>query len=222
MRRIGDVLELAGLGPITVSGSADALLASGTEPWPEAVVLGCGSTNADTLATIRKLTAARTSPHIVVVVTEAGSSGLRQALNVGASGLVYESQLEAALLPTIRAALAGQISVPRRLRRCVVKPAFSYREKEVLAMVVRGYPNQQIADCLYLAESTVKSHLGSAFQKLGVHSRTEAAALLVDSSEGLGLSVLGRAWAEHGNGWHPEDSSENPPSSGNIDRTLEG
>jgi DNA-binding NarL/FixJ family response regulator len=67
----------------------------------------------------------------------------------------------------------------------VVKPVFSHREKEVLAMVVQGLGNRQIANQLFLAESTVKSHLSTAFQKLGVRSRKEAAAVLMDPEEGL-------------------------------------
>ena len=89
-----------------------------------------------------------------------------------------------------RSALAGQVSLPRELHRCAVRPAFSHREKQVLALVVRGLGNRQIAARLFLSESTVKSHLASAFQKLGVRSRKEAATVLLDPDEGLGASIL--------------------------------
>jgi DNA-binding NarL/FixJ family response regulator len=70
---------------------------------------------------------------------------------------------------------------------------FSHRERQVLALLVRGLGNRQIASHLFLAESTVKSHLSSAFQKLGVRSRKEAAALLMDPDEGLeGVLELNR------------------------------
>jgi DNA-binding NarL/FixJ family response regulator len=192
-RRITAALELGGFAATSVSRSVDALLATRASPTPEAVVLSSGM-SVGVLAAIRKLTAGAGGAHVVVVVPEDEWSGLRQALNAGATGLVYESQLEATLVPTMRAALAGQISLPQRLRRCAVTPAFSHREKEVLSLVVRGLPNQQIARKLYLAESTVKSHLSSAFQKLGVHSRKEAAAMLVDPHEGLSDTVLGQNW----------------------------
>jgi DNA-binding NarL/FixJ family response regulator len=221
MCRIGDLLGEAGHGPVTFSPSADELLSNGADSLPEAVVLSCAGTDAPTLTALRKLSAMPVPPEIVVVVPEGESRGLRRALDAGATAVIYESHLETALLPTLRAALAGQTSVPRRVRRCVVKPTFSHREKEVLGLVVQGLTNQQIAHQLFLAESTVKSHLGSAFQKLGVHSRSEAAAVLLDPNEGLGASVLGGDWGQNGNGGHP-GSYEIPPPANASELTLEG
>jgi hypothetical protein len=57
-------------------------------------------------------------------------------------------------------------------------------------MVVRGFTNAEIARKLFVAESTVKSHLSSAFVKLGVRSRNEATAVILDQSSGLGTGVL--------------------------------
>jgi DNA-binding NarL/FixJ family response regulator len=60
----------------------------------------------------------------------------------------------------------------------VSPPALSYREKEVLELAAGGLTNSQIASRLFLAESTVKTHLSSVFRRLGVSSRREAAALI--------------------------------------------
>ena len=57
-------------------------------------------------------------------------------------------------------------------------------------MVVMGFANREIAGKLFITEATVKSHLSSAFQKLGVRSRTAAAALILDSDGGLGTGIL--------------------------------
>ena len=51
-------------------------------------------------------------------------------------------------------------------------------------------PVPEVAPVLGLAETTVKSHLSSTFRKLGVRSRSEAAALVLDAQSGLGLGVL--------------------------------
>jgi predicted transcriptional regulator len=56
--------------------------------------------------------------------------------------------------------------------------------------VAAGLTNGEIADSLFLSESTVKSHLSSAFAKLGVRSRKEAAALVLDPEQGLGAGLL--------------------------------
>ena len=81
---------------------------------------------------------------------------------------------------------------PRDARGLIAKPTFSHREKEVLSLVVDGLTNREIAGRLFLAESTVKSHLMAAFAKLGVRSRKDAAALLLDPQEGLAAISLAR------------------------------
>lgn len=188
--RIGAVLAADGLGPAAVADSADALLAEGDSDRSDAVVIGAAGAGAEALPEIRRLTGRVRSPRVVAVVDEDWRGG-RQALNAGAAGLIHASRLEQTLAPAVRAVLAGHVSLPRELRRCAVPPAFSHRERQILALVVRGLANRQIAARLCLAESTVKSHLATAFKKLGVNSRKEAAALLVDPREGLGASVLG-------------------------------
>ena len=70
--------------------------------------------------------------------------------------------------------------VPGGLQGAADGPSLTPRERQVLGSVVTGRTNAQIADQLGLAESTVKSHLSSAFAKLGVASRAEAAALIRD------------------------------------------
>jgi DNA-binding NarL/FixJ family response regulator len=152
---------------------------------PDAVVLACNPYEPASLAAIRQLADALRTTCVVVVSSASDGAGLRQALNAGADGVVFESDLESTLGPVTQSVLVGHISLPRRFHRCVVKPVFSHREKEVLAMVVQGLGNRQIANRLFLAESTVKSHLSTAFQKLGVRSRKEAAAVLMDPEEGL-------------------------------------
>ena len=94
------------------------------------------------------------------------------------------------LAVAILALASGLRAVPRSAYRSLQPPQLTYREKQVLTLAISGYTNAEIGGRLYLAESTVKSHLSSAYRRLGVTSRREAAALVLDPEEGLRLSVL--------------------------------
>jgi DNA-binding CsgD family transcriptional regulator len=85
---------------------------------------------------------------------------------------------------------AGQTCVPRRAQAQLEPPVLSAREKQILALVVLGYMNGEIAQRLYLAPSTVKSHLSTAFAKLGVRSRHEAVEVIMHPQHGLSTGIL--------------------------------
>ncbi len=130
------------------------------------------------------------TPAIVVVCTAIQRWELRATLAAGVAGVVRYDEIEFALSPCIRAASSGQVCVPRAQWEQIDPPALSTREKQILGLVVLGYMNSQIASQLYLAESTVKSHLSSAFAKLGVRSRNEAVELIINPERGLGMGIL--------------------------------
>lgn len=167
----------------------EALL-SGSPPARCVVLRAKKSELASATIEIARLTAATAAP-VVVVCETLRSWELRGLLEAGASGVILESELDSAFGPCIQAALAGQVCVPRDHSSQVVPQALSAREKQVLGLVVMGHTNGEIADRLFLAESTVKSHLSSAFGKLGVRSRNEAVELILDSERGPGLGILG-------------------------------
>jgi DNA-binding NarL/FixJ family response regulator len=133
---------------------------------------------------------------IVAVSPPCRPLGLRRAVRAGADSLVLEHKLEDALAPAVRAVAAGLTAVPLLLRSGAERLAFSHREREVLRLAVTGHTNAEIASVLFLAESTVKSHLSSAYRKLGAASRSEAASMIFDPNEGLAEVVLGRVPAE--------------------------
>lgn len=127
---------------------------------------------------------------IVACTRPAESPSIRWAIDKGVDGVVWESRLEETLALTIHAVHADQLVIPRDIRRRVQPPELTSREKQSLSLVIMGLSNQEIAAKLYVAESTVKSHLNSAYKKLGVHSRAEAARLIADPDEGLGTGIL--------------------------------
>jgi DNA-binding NarL/FixJ family response regulator len=158
---------------------------------PDAAVLVLGAGGAVAPDVVAALLARHPNARVVVLAPDDRRSGeLRRLLRAGADAVVFDAQAEECLALTVAAVHAGQVVVPRSLRTHVVRAPLSHREKQILRLVVRGFTNRQIADELYLAESTVKTHLSSAFTKLDAHSRAEVTELILDPDEGRGLGIL--------------------------------
>jgi DNA-binding NarL/FixJ family response regulator len=111
-------------------------------------------------------------------------------IEAGHCGVVQRLELHRTLIPAVQAVLSGQVVVPRAAYRARARPVFSRREKQVLGLMAMGLSNAEIADKLFLAESTIKSHLSSAFAKLEVRSRNEATARILDPANRLGRGIL--------------------------------
>ncbi|HET7417652.1 MAG TPA: response regulator transcription factor [Solirubrobacterales bacterium] len=144
------------------------------------VILICDVDQPHEMTTLRSLRRELRGPAIIAVSPSATATGVRRALDAGADAVVFEAELEQTLAVAVRAVESGQSVVPRNMRASVERPAFSHRERQVLGYVAQGLTNAQIAERLFLSESTVKSHLSSAFAKIGVRSRREAAALFIE------------------------------------------
>jgi DNA-binding NarL/FixJ family response regulator len=126
---------------------------------------------------------------VVIVTTFDLDEYVYGALQAGAVGFVLKGARPALLAEAVRAAHAGDAlispQVTLRLLRHIapVKAAaarqpcapLSEREIEVVRAIARGHTNSEIAAALFISLSTVKSHLGSVQNKLGVRNRVEIA-----------------------------------------------
>lgn len=183
------ILGDEGYSVVSVDSAGDLATAP---PRDEEIVVLLGT--GDPESRVRALRAiAREHPKVRLIATmppDTSGAAVRRALRSGADGIVLDNALDQTLAPTVRAVGSGQLAVPRVLRRRVAPRPLSHREKEIVSLVVTGLTNRQIADKLYLAESTVKSHLSSAFAKLDVRSRAEVSARVLDPEEGFDLAIL--------------------------------
>jgi DNA-binding NarL/FixJ family response regulator len=177
-----DVLAEDGLEVAFEAADDAELLVLSQIERPDAAVVAAEPTLFDAPRALIELRTELPELPVVVVSAQAGQRPVSKALRNGAVGYVYVDQVEEVLSCAVRAAVAGMTVVPKEVRRHAMAPAFSHRERQVLDLAVRGYTNTQIARELFLAESTVKSHLSACFRKLGVSSRAEAAAALAPTA----------------------------------------
>ena len=156
--------------------------ALGEHPVDEATVLivTCDVDRPSEVTALRKLSREAKGAAIVVVSPRSTATAVRRTLDAGADALVFEPEIDVALAASVRAVESGQSVVPRKLRAGVERPNLSHRERQVLNLVCEGHTNAEIAESLFLAESTIKSHVASIFTKLGVHSRKEAGSAYMD------------------------------------------
>jgi two-component system NarL family response regulator len=116
---------------------------------------------------------------VLVLTTFDTDEDIFRALEAGAVGFLLKSTDSKPLLETIRAVHAGKYQLPAnvaaRLAERRAMPELSVREREVLALIVKGRSNKEIGADLGVAENTVKNHVKVILDKLGVADRTGAA-----------------------------------------------
>lgn len=189
-RRAATVLEHEGMIVTVDAAGPDVAALEDLDSWPDLVLVRRGENrpgieHALQWAQHRLPAAAR-----IVVLPAPEAVDLAGMLTAGAQGIVQERGFERTLGPVVRAVTAGCICVPAEMRHAIEAPSLSHRERQILALAVAGLTNAQIADRSCLSESTVKTHLTSAFRQLGVHSRREAASFVLSSDGPLRRTVL--------------------------------
>jgi NarL family two-component system response regulator LiaR len=127
-------------------------------------------------------------PQVQVIVLTSFKEGelIKNALEAGAIGYLLKDVSADELVGAIRAAYAGRATLSPEAAQALVEtsnqpPApgltLTEREREVLALMIEGLNNTQIAGRLTVSPSTIKSHVSNILAKLGVASRTEAVTL---------------------------------------------
>ncbi|HET9243230.1 MAG TPA: response regulator transcription factor [Gaiella sp.] len=153
------------------------------ERAPHVVLMDLEMPVLDGIEATRRIREAHPEVAVVVLTSFSDREQILRALDAGAIGYLLKDAEPAELEKAVRAAAQGDAPLDPRAGRALLSAreasspldALSEREREVLTLVARGFPNKLIARELSISEKTVKAHLTSIFRTIGVTDRTQAA-----------------------------------------------
>jgi DNA-binding NarL/FixJ family response regulator len=188
---VADDLEVVG----TAADGAEAIELA-EELRPDVVLMDISMPDVDGIRATGSILEARSETRVVMLTAFSDRDRVVAALDAGAIGYLLKDSEPQEVLEAVRAAARGDAPLaPRAARQLLAarseeqRADLSKREREVLALVAEGLPNKLIARRLEISEKTVKTHLTSVFQRIGVSDRTQAA--LWAQRQGFGTSEQG-------------------------------
>jgi two-component system nitrate/nitrite response regulator NarL len=141
---------------------------------------------------------------VVVLGDDHDADLMLAAIRAGAAGVVGKTHGASTVLRVAGAVLAGEGAIPRSMllelaRRMASKDRaadsplsrLSPRERQVLALLSRGWDNARIGRDLFISQHTVRTHIQNILEKLGMHSKLEAATFAMQRSMELELTPGG-------------------------------
>jgi DNA-binding NarL/FixJ family response regulator len=176
-----DDLEVVGQ-----AANGEEAVARAVELSPDVVLMDLSMPGVDGVQATAAVLEQQPGTHVLVLTSFSEQRWILEALEAGAEGYLLKQSEPEVILAGIRSVVSGGSPLDPKAARVLLtqrrtSPAtaaaspLTDREEEVLTMVGDGLPNKLIARRLGISERTVKAHLTSIFQRLGVSDRTQAA-----------------------------------------------
>ncbi len=154
---------------------------------PELILMDVRMEKMDGIEACREIKSRYPGVIILMITSYTDEDAVISSILAGASGYLLKHLSRAELLRSIRRAASGQSlidaeAIKRAMEHLTQMPGseLTEREREVLALVARGFTNKQIADKLYVSEKTARNHVSHILEKMGFSRRSEAAAFAVE------------------------------------------
>ncbi|WP_154794429.1 response regulator [Occultella kanbiaonis] len=165
-------------------GSGEAAVRTALETDVDVVLMDIRMGQLDGIAACAEIRRHRPRSRVLILTTFDLDEYLFRSVAAGASGFLTKDTPSVDVAAAVREVHAGRSMVSPRATRALidriarvapgavgVAAALTDRERDVLALLARGFSNAEIARELFVAESTVKSHVGSLTRKVGVRDR---------------------------------------------------
>ncbi len=201
MVRLGMRAALEAEPDLTVIGEASngaEALAKMPVLDPQVILMDVRMEKMNGIEACREIKSRNPDVHILMITSYTDDDAVISSILAGASGYLLKHVSRADLLRSIRLVASGHSLIDTNIasghslidsntakhamERLTQVPGseLTEREREVLALVARGYTNKQIADTLFVSEKTARNHVSHILDKLGLSRRSEAAAFAVE------------------------------------------
>jgi DNA-binding NarL/FixJ family response regulator len=178
-RLLGSVADIEVVG---AAADGDQAVKLAREHRPDVVLMDLRMPGMDGSEATRRLLESDPAMHVVILTSFSERDEILGALDAGAIGYLLKDAEPDELIRGVRAAAQGDSPLDPKAARTLIgsrgtgqSHPLTDREKEVLQLVARGLPNKLIARELGISEKTVKAHLTTVFQRIGVTDRVQAA-----------------------------------------------
>lgn len=154
---------------------------------PEVILMDVRMEKMNGIEACREIKSRNPDLQILMITSYTDDDAMISSILAGASGYLLKHVSRVELLRSIRQVASGHSLIdPDTASQAMEQLAhlpgseLTEREREVLALVARGYTNKQIADTLFVTEKTARNHVSHILDKLGLSRRSEAAAFAVE------------------------------------------
>ena len=175
---VANVKEQRDMKVVAEGSDGDEALALIKRHMPDVVLLDLRMPRMDGLDVIAEVTALHLHTKVIVMTTFESQEDIQRAVRAGARAYLLKDCTQQTLLEAIRRVYLGEVfllpQIAQKLVDRIQKPQISPRELEVLKCVASGKSNKEIGVQLFIGEGTVKTHVASLLEKLGVAGRTSA------------------------------------------------
>ncbi|HYU99667.1 MAG TPA: response regulator transcription factor [Pyrinomonadaceae bacterium] len=184
------LLEDAGIEVVAMAGNRADAIALAAREQPDVILIELEVDGEDALRFVPDIREAASKARVLILTGLKKQEGHQRAVQVGAVGVVFKNQEPEVLIKAVRKVHAGEVWLDRTTMGSLFnemtrkkldgrdldetrRESLTDRELQVISLIAEGLKNKQIAQRLFISETTVTHHLSSIFSKLDVSDRLE-------------------------------------------------